>query len=273
MIVAIFSDIHGNDIAFEAAVNDAKKRGATKFIVAGDMVSDYPLSSQVIKRARELTPYVVKGNREVYFEKFYSNIDLHWKEFKQFAGMLWSFGHMVEDDFSYISSLSEQMKISLDSETTIMLTHYIENIDEYIKTIPQKILVCGHTHEPSEVWYGEKLFLNPGSVGLNLSTGFNAEYMLLNYSKETIKTEIIQVAYEKQRIKELISNAALIRDENAVNWFKILFATQESGISYIRELFKNTERIKAARGYDCYDTPNEIWDEVILMFKDKRIIS
>lgn len=275
MKVAVFSDIHGNDIAFEAAVSDAKNRGATQFIVAGDMVSDYPLSSQVIKRTRELTSFAVKGNRETYFEKFYSNSDLHWKEYKQFSGMLWSFGHMSEDDFCYISSLPEKMEIVFDnqvSEVSIMLTHYVKDIDEYIETIPQDILVCGHTHKPVEAWYKDKLFLNPGSVGVNMSIGFNAQYILLNLSNGKIESEIIHVPYEKQKIRDLLNNISLINDASAADWFNLLYATQESGNNYISELFNNSERIKAERGYNCYDTPNEIWDEVILTFKQKNIL-
>jgi len=89
MKITLFSDIHGNDIAFEAAVADAKTRGASEFIIAGDLVTDYPLSSQVIARARSLTPYIVKGNRDTYFQRYYSSEDTHKEQAETAVGRAW----------------------------------------------------------------------------------------------------------------------------------------------------------------------------------------
>ena len=272
MRIAIFSDIHGNDIAFEAAIHDAKERNADEFIVAGDLVSDYPLASQVIARAKALTPHVIKGNREAYFEKFFSASDMHWKEYKQFAGMLWSFGHMSDDDFQYIRSLPEQLEISFEEGLSFRVIHYVRDVESFLMQMPQRILVCGHSHKPAEMISGNKMFLNPGSVGVNMSNGFNAEYMLLDYINGEITTQIIHVPYDKNALRALFDDPVPIGDEDAVRWFKLLFATQESGINYMSELFAASEKMKAELGYTCFDTPNEIWDKIMLMFMQRGIL-
>jgi putative phosphoesterase len=270
--IAIFSDIHGNDIAFEAAVNDAKARGAGLFIIAGDLVSDYPLSSQVIHRSKELTPYVVKGNRESYFERYYTADDKHWKEYKQFSALLWSIQHMTSADFTYISSLPEQTVVPLEDGASILATHFIEDIDSYMPAMAEKILVCGHTHTPCIKWVGDKLFINPGSVGVNISNGFNAEYLMLDYTTNDITTQMILVPYDEGLLRDTLSQSDILDDENAKYWFTLLLKTQEDGIGYIREFFITSEKLKAEAGYTCYDTPNDIWDKIIEQYKEKGVL-
>lgn len=272
MKIAIFSDIHGNDVAFEAAVNDAKNRGATEFIIAGDMVSDYPLSSQAIERARSLTNHIVRGNRESYFQKYHSSQDAHWKEYKQFAGMLWSFSHMKDEDFRFINSLPEQIEIIIDDKLSFYVTHYINDVNAFIPQMPQKVLVCGHVHRPAVSEFDDKVYINAGSVGVNMSIGFNAEYILVDYSNGVTNIQIIHVPYEYEVLKAALNDKTLIDNEDAMNWFKILLSTQRTGQNYISELFIMSEKLKAERGYECYDMPNEIWDELISMYKSNRII-
>jgi len=215
MKIAIFSDIHGNDIAFESAVNNAKSRGATEFIIAGDLVSDYPLSSQVIQRARSLTKNIIKGNRESYFQKYYSSQDTHWKDFKQFAGMLWSFSHMKNDDFMFINSLPENIELNID-DLSFFVTHYVKDVDTYIPKISQNILVCGHVHKPIISKYDSKLYINAGSVGVNMSIGFNAEYILVDYTNGKIDTQIVHIPFDDEALKDTLDDKALINDEDAL---------------------------------------------------------
>ena len=80
MKIAIFSDIHGNEIALDAVIKDAKKNQVDTYIVAGDLITDFPTSNGIIDKVRKLTPYVVKGNREAYLEEYLrSQKDEKWK--------------------------------------------------------------------------------------------------------------------------------------------------------------------------------------------------
>lgn len=272
MKIALFSDIHGNDIAFEAAVQDAKNRGAEKFIIAGDLISDYPLASQVIERSKELTPYVVRGNRENYYEKYHTGEDLHWKDYKQFSPALWSYSHMAKTDFEYIFTLPEQLTVPLDNQTSILVTHYIRDIENFITDRPERIFACGHVHKSCIKWVSDKLYINAGSVGGSCINDFTAEYALLDYSEGHMVAEMIYAPYNRRLLEELLAEKGFDQNETVENWFRLLIKSQEDGINYISELFKTSEKLKAECGYTCYDTPDDIWDKVIALFKDRGIL-
>lgn len=286
MKIAVLSDIHGNDIAFEAAVNDAKAHGAEMFIVAGDLISDYPLSSAVIARAKTLTTYVVKGNREKYFERYFYAGDLHWKEYKQFASLLWIFDHMTSDDLAYISNLPERITVPIGDNQSIFVAHhlpdnsysmfdpdkYMADVAETIPNIAENILVCGHTHTPFVKWIGNKLFVNPGSVGVNFSGNFTTEYAMIDHSDKQITAEILHVSYDGNTLKDLLIKSGILENEDAKHWFYLILKSQENGRNYISEFFQTTEKLKTIHRYSCYDTPNDIWDKVIEVFKQRKIL-
>ena len=56
MKIAVLSDLHGNIVAFEEAIKDAKSQGATEFIILGDIITDLPITDEIIDKVKELTP-------------------------------------------------------------------------------------------------------------------------------------------------------------------------------------------------------------------------
>ena len=72
--VAVISDIHGNYIALEEVLKDAKAQGAEKYIFTGDLINEFPFGNKVINLIKDLQKdfdvYVVKGNREQYLIEY-----------------------------------------------------------------------------------------------------------------------------------------------------------------------------------------------------------
>lgn len=60
--IAIVSDMHGNLTAFEAALADARQRGADAVWCGGDLVGKGPRGRAVAELARETCDVVVRGN-------------------------------------------------------------------------------------------------------------------------------------------------------------------------------------------------------------------
>src|SRR5690606_33386388 len=66
MRVAIMSDIHGFDLAFQAVLEDIDRNGPFDLIaVAGDLCVIGPRPDAVVRIARERNLVVVKGNTDV----------------------------------------------------------------------------------------------------------------------------------------------------------------------------------------------------------------
>jgi len=90
MKYAIISDVHGNNLALEAVLADAKAQGVDKYLLLGDYAGNVPAGS-AIKTIRKISPAVViKGNGEDYF------IPLTGKDFneltsEQFKLTYWSY--------------------------------------------------------------------------------------------------------------------------------------------------------------------------------------
>lgn len=65
MLIALMSDIHGNREAFDACLNHARKQGAERYILLGDLVGYGADPNAVVDRVRGLNPHaVIRGNHD-----------------------------------------------------------------------------------------------------------------------------------------------------------------------------------------------------------------
>ena len=67
MLLAIISDVHANDLAFEACLDQVKALGAGRLTLLGDLVGYGPEPEKVTRRAMELAAsgaIVIKGNHD-----------------------------------------------------------------------------------------------------------------------------------------------------------------------------------------------------------------
>ena len=66
--ITVISDIHSNLAALEACIDDGKMLGADRYIVLGDIVSDWHKPNECLNIVRDLTDLVIAGNREQYMK-------------------------------------------------------------------------------------------------------------------------------------------------------------------------------------------------------------
>lgn len=65
MRIALFSDIHGNLLAFDACLADLKNQGGADIIVGGgDFCMDGPKPKRVLQRLNEIDAKCVRGNSD-----------------------------------------------------------------------------------------------------------------------------------------------------------------------------------------------------------------
>ena len=98
--VAVISDIHGNYIALESVIEDAKKLGIEKFIISGDLVNEFPFGNKVIDIIKSLKEvYVVKGNREQYLIE-YDEAKYDWNNI-QFRNNVFMYNELSKENLEY----------------------------------------------------------------------------------------------------------------------------------------------------------------------------
>ena len=69
MRLAVLADVHGNIPALEAALSEIERDAVDGILVAGDMVAG-PNSVEVLRRLRDLSASMIRGNNENYILRF-----------------------------------------------------------------------------------------------------------------------------------------------------------------------------------------------------------
>lgn len=256
MKYAIISDVHGNNMALQNVINDAKMNGADAYIFAGDYCVCAPWPKEVIETMQNMKDaFIVKGNEEHY---------LHCPEGDdgQFEISRWSKHQLSAKQIEWLDQLPEQLEIK-DGDHNIFITHKSET---FIGTIefdsfgPQliaakkeiiphdKLLVrinhildqnrafldkqermrkgiyiFGHSHIQ---WYKEidgHLYINPGSCGLPLDCEnyLGAPYTLLTVDETGISVEERRVAYDADELINKVKESSQF--EEAYVWSKVMF--------------------------------------------------
>lgn len=112
--IAVLSDIHGNSVALDALIEDAKKNNVDEYIVAGDLITDFPGTNEVIDKVRSLTTYVVRGNRESYILDYERTKESDKWKTMQNSNFVYFYNSLTKDNLEYIKSLPETISLNFN---------------------------------------------------------------------------------------------------------------------------------------------------------------
>jgi len=126
MKYAIFSDIHGNLPALEAALADAKEHGAGMFLFLGDYYMHYPFwVNEVVETIRGLSDAVViGGNNEGYLTSMRAEDQSAWT-YAQFMPVYSSYRALKQENLDYLTSLPARNTV-YDAGGDIYLSHLMD---------------------------------------------------------------------------------------------------------------------------------------------------
>lgn len=238
--IAVLSDIHGNNIALDAVIEDAKRNNVDEYIVAGDLITDFPGTNEVIDKVRELTKYVIKGNRENYILEYDRTKELDkWKTL-QYSNFVYFYNSLTKDNFEYIKTLPETISLNFEG-LKVKVVHgspyhiseltYFDNeelIEKICRDLEEDILVFGHTHEETEfVKKNDKILLQDGVVGMHNNGANQSQYAIIEY--ENGKVNIIKraVEYDKDKLKKIIEKSDIL-DKNRT-WTNLCYYCLKTG--------------------------------------------
>lgn len=222
--IAILSDVHGNQTAFEAVLKDAKAQGATEFWLLGDLILPGSGDEELFELVRQykITTYI-KGNWEdCYLEVLRGDVDLEDASDIYIAKLT---QHLYERLSEKSRELLAQLPLYAVKEVCglrigvfhnlkeknygreLYPTQNQENFDQLFAELDLDAVVYGHTHHQLLRYSSqEQLIINPGSVGqpfvhwAKLQDDLRAQYGILVIDEEGIQEiRFRKAAYDSQK--------------------------------------------------------------------------
>lgn len=240
MKIAVLSDIHGNMIALEAAIKDSKKQKVNEYIVLGDIITDLPFTNEAIDYVKELTPYVIKGNREQYLLQYeQTKEDVKWNTMQN-GSVICYYNHLRKDNIDYIRNLPEQLKLTFDGVTiravhgspysiTELLYFDTDLMDKVFSNLQEDVLVYGHNHRIAQ--YEErngKTVAQVGTLGMHNNGIGKSQYTILTCENGKVSIEPRTIDYDKKELKKKIKDVGGVYPEARI-WQNLCYYTIATG--------------------------------------------
>lgn len=228
MRYGIFGDIHSNQEALEAVLEDMQVQKLTQLVCLGDIVGYNANPAECLEMVRSLGCPVVKGNHD---EEASEDRDIeHFSELA-YVSMKHTRDSLSEDQKRYLRTLPMQRNVgefaivhsSLDGPARWIYVFSAQEAEESF--VYQRTHLCffGHTHVPNafihdgtthECFYrklvlqeGKKYYINTGSVGQPRDGDWRAAYAIYDSTAKTI--ELRRIPYDLAQAQEKILKAGL----------------------------------------------------------------
>jgi putative phosphoesterase len=226
MRVAVISDMHGNDLAFEAVEVDIRGQGVDQIVCLGDAIQGGPQPAAVVGRLRKLNCPVVMGNADAWMLSGKETADegISSERLRKMDEVrLWSLSELTEDDRFFISNFQPTITIRLENDLSLLCFHGSPNsfddaippgapeeeFKKFLGAYADRILTGGHTHAQQIRRNDKYFFFNPGSVGFAYSHNQPedqfyadpwAEYAILSVENMQVGLEFRRVPFDPKEM-------------------------------------------------------------------------
>ncbi len=177
MKVALLADIHGNAEALAVVLRAARKEGATRLLIAGDLVGYYYAPARVLEMLEAWQHDCIRGNHEEMLEAWRRGEGRERICRKYGSGVEVASTELSPGQLDRLTTLPHPLTLEI-AERRVMLCHGMPgDLDEYAyPDAPREkrerlaktgvdLVVFGHTHYPVVWRESGTIIVNPGSVG------------------------------------------------------------------------------------------------------------
>lgn len=231
MRIALLSDVHGNPLALDAVLADARAAGADAVWIVGDLVALGPEPAAVLERVAALDRVVVtRGNTDRYVvtgdgpypdlaaaERDPSLVARHAAIAASFA---WTRGYVTACGWlEWLEGLPLEHRLETPSGVRVLAVHAAPGTDDgeglhpgladaelaaRVAGAEAEVVVVGHTHEPMVRRVGPQVVVNLGSVSNPRPPDRRASYALLDVTAAGVEIEPRRVAYDEAAFAESV---------------------------------------------------------------------
>ena len=272
MRIAVFSDIHSNLSAFQAAVAYASHLGAEGFAFLGDLISDGPDPGAVLDSIRALSDrrpcWFVRGNREEMMLDHHKNKGLDdWIPSHHYGSFLYTYENLSSDDLRFLSAMPLTAHIQIPGCPPILMchgslqdTHALiypgsEAAEQLLKQADTNTVLAGHCHLQYRYESSGKQLINPGAIDTRSNGQVRARFALLRCEEGRWIARLLSAEYNAAAELRRYEGSGLI--EAGGPYTRVVMHALRTGI------FRG-ECLQLARqlsGTDKYDfIPDAYWD-------------
>jgi putative phosphoesterase len=205
--LGVIADIHGNDVALRAIVEDARSLGVDRWWALGDLVLFGPRPAEVLELLQSLPGIsMLSGNTDRYVltgeqpaphataADAATSLDLVERYAAMAAGIGWTRGVLDQAGLlADLDALSAQLRLQIPNGTAILGVHASPQADDgpgidpgitdeqlgpLLADCGADVVIGGHTHFATDRLVGGIRALNPGSAGMS-RTRATASWLLL----------------------------------------------------------------------------------------------
>lgn len=248
MRYAVIADIHGNLPALEAVLEDIQPLHVDGIWALGDLVMRAPYPRETLNLLLAQGCTCIRGNVDGYLFAYEEKIRCGQPAHPRFDALnRWTFDQLGPEGMDALRALPEQLTRRIDGAPPIRLVHGSPTADNqtivpdeqpetlrafqqaalarpdfsppplasWFTHIPERALICGHSHMPWVRRQADLLAFNPGSAGVSTNGDPRACYALLIWDGAAWQVELRAVPYDLARLKRDYEASGLLESVGA----------------------------------------------------------
>jgi predicted phosphodiesterase len=224
MRIALISDIHGNYLALEHVLSDARRAGADQIACLGDVATLGPRPRDVLRVLRELGCPCILGNHDAFLVD--PALVAHYTKAPVIVDAVeWCRAQLSAEDLAFVRSFAPELDIPLtggrllhlfhgspDSNTQdVLATTGDDELERLLGGRRADVMAGGHTHIQMLRQHRGTWVVNPGSVGMPFRRYVagarpeimaHAEYAIVDDSRGSIGVELRRVPLDRVALRE-----------------------------------------------------------------------
>jgi predicted phosphodiesterase len=238
--IALFSDVHGNGVAFRAMLADLRRLDVDHMVCLGDHAQGGPQPVECLELLRDLECPAIMGNSD----HFLLTLDPGEEEFtpEQIENANWAKSQLSDELLAFHRDFRPTFELDLGQGRTLLTFHGTprsrdEDVGPWIEEerfrapfegLSATVFAGGHTHQQWTRRLGDAYYVNPGSVGRPLDhhqavspprADVCAEYAIISVDGAGADVEFRRIPFDVEELLESIEASGLPNpDDAAVHW-------------------------------------------------------
>jgi len=248
MKLIVLSDVHGNCLALEIALEDMKKAGFDHIVCNGDMIQGGSQPHETVQFLREMKCSIVMGNSDAWLMTGVET-DVHLipeeRRKKLDAVRAWSLSKLNEEDCAFINAFQPTVTVDLGQGRNLLAFHGSptsfdqfllpstpeDEFQEILKPYANSILAGGHMHlqYTRRLRDSQNFFFNPGSVGVAYNHEQSnenglldpwAEYAILTVEGARTQLEFRRIPLDMKKMADIYRKSGRPFADTAMDQYK-----------------------------------------------------